>query len=90
MESRLSCRPSLRLWYWRRRGFVLCRGFLLLLVGAAPNAIAYASKQFTTREFFTCGIPASILLMIVLGIFVWLIWPAMGMPVLLAEGVPTP
>jgi len=55
----------------------------LLLVGAAPNAIAYASNQFTTREFFVCGIPASIILMIVLGVFVKFIWPMMGMPVLL-------
>ena len=31
----------------------------LLLVGAAPNAIAYTSKQFTTGEFFFYGIPAS-------------------------------
>jgi len=53
----------------------------LLLVGAAPNAIAYSSGLFSTREFFTAGIPASILLMIVLAIFVWLIWPMMGMPV---------
>jgi sodium-dependent dicarboxylate transporter 2/3/5 len=60
----------------------------LLLVGAAPNAIAHASKQFTSREFFIAGIPASILLMIVLGIFVWLIWPAMGMPVMLPEAAP--
>jgi sodium-dependent dicarboxylate transporter 2/3/5 len=37
----------------------------LLLVGAAPNAIAYDSKQFTTGEFFLYGIPASIILMIV-------------------------
>jgi sodium-dependent dicarboxylate transporter 2/3/5 len=55
----------------------------LLLVGAAPNAIAYASGQFTTKEFFTAGIPASILLLIVLSIFVWIIWPIMGMPVTL-------
>ena len=55
----------------------------LLLVGAAPNAIAYASGQFTTKEFFVCGIPASILLMVVLGAFVLLIWPLMGMPILL-------
>jgi len=55
----------------------------LLLVGAAPNAIAYGSKQFTSGEFFLYGIPASILLMIVIGIFVYLIWPVMGMPVLL-------
>jgi sodium-dependent dicarboxylate transporter 2/3/5 len=54
----------------------------LLLVGAAPNAIAYSSKQFTTKEFFVAGVPASILLMIVLAIFVCVIWPLMGMPVL--------
>ncbi len=55
----------------------------LLLVGAAPNAIAYASKQFTSKEFFVAGIPASILLMIVTALFVMVIWPIMGMPVLL-------
>jgi sodium-dependent dicarboxylate transporter 2/3/5 len=55
----------------------------LLLVGAAPNAIAYASGQFTTKQFFMAGIPASILLMVVTALFVWLIWPAMGMPVYL-------
>ena len=54
----------------------------LLLVGAAPNAIAYGSGQFTSGEFFRAGIPASVLLMIVLGIFVWAIWPVMGMPIL--------
>lgn len=52
----------------------------LLLVGAAPNAIAYASKQFTSKEFFVAGIPASILLMIVVTIFVLFVWPVMGMP----------
>jgi sodium-dependent dicarboxylate transporter 2/3/5 len=55
----------------------------LLLVGAAPNAIAYDSKQFTTGEFFLYGIPASILLMVVVGIAVAVIWPIMGMPVTL-------
>jgi sodium-dependent dicarboxylate transporter 2/3/5 len=55
----------------------------LLLVGAAPNAIAYGSKQFASGEFFMYGIPASILLMIVIGIFVWIIWPAMGMRILI-------
>ncbi len=42
----------------------------LLLVGAAPNAIAYDSGQFTTGEFFGWGIPASILLMVVVGLAV--------------------
>lgn len=53
----------------------------LLLVGAAPNAIAYSSKQFTSGEFFTTGIPASVLLMAVLGLIILLVWPLMGMPV---------
>lgn len=53
----------------------------LLLVGAAPNAIAYESRQFTTGEFFVAGIPASVIMMIVLAIFVRFIWPMMGMPV---------
>ena len=53
----------------------------LLLVGAAPNAIAYESGQFTAGQFFLAGIPASILLMIVLAAFVLVIWPLMGMPV---------
>jgi len=58
----------------------------LLLVGAAPNAIAYESKQFTSGEFFKAGIPASLLLMVVVTIFVIFIWPVMGMQVT----VPTP
>jgi sodium-dependent dicarboxylate transporter 2/3/5 len=55
----------------------------LLLVGAAPNAIAYESKQFSSGEFFLWGIPASIVLMLVLAVFVLLIWPAMGMPIVI-------
>ena len=55
----------------------------LFLVGAAPNAIAYSSNQFTTGEFFLAGIPASLMLIAVLALFVWLIWPLMGMPVLM-------
>jgi sodium-dependent dicarboxylate transporter 2/3/5 len=54
----------------------------LLLVGAAPNAIAYDSGQFTTAEFFLYGIPASIVLMIVTGFAIYVLWPIMGMPVL--------
>jgi sodium-dependent dicarboxylate transporter 2/3/5 len=55
----------------------------LLLVGAAPNAIAFESHMFRTREFFLYGIPASVILMAVLAVFVRWIWPAMGMPTLL-------
>ncbi len=53
----------------------------LLLVGAAPNAIAYDSKQFTTGQFFMAGIPASVVLMAVVALAVGILWPLMGMPV---------
>jgi sodium-dependent dicarboxylate transporter 2/3/5 len=53
----------------------------LLLVGAAPNAIAYDSKQFTTGEFFLYGLPASVILMAIVALSVAVIWPMMGMPI---------
>ena len=53
----------------------------LLLVGAAPNAIAYNSKMFTTGEFFMWGIPASVILMLVTWLAVSVIWPLMGMQI---------
>lgn len=53
----------------------------LLLVGAAPNAIAYDSKQFTPGEFFLYGLPASAMLMLVIAFAVFVLWPMMGMPV---------
>lgn len=53
----------------------------LLLVGAAPNAIAYESKQFTAGEFFLYGLLASILLIAVVGFAVYVLWPLMGMPI---------
>jgi sodium-dependent dicarboxylate transporter 2/3/5 len=53
----------------------------LLLVGAAPNAIAYDSKQFTTAEFFLYGVPASIIMMVVVAFAVFVLWPIMGMPI---------
>ncbi|MBU0592136.1 MAG: SLC13 family permease [Pseudomonadota bacterium] len=53
----------------------------LLLIGAAPNAIAYDSKQFTTGEFFKHGIPMSLVLLIVLGLSVTLLWPLLGMQI---------
>jgi len=55
----------------------------VLLIGAAPNAIAYESKQFTPGEFFKHGIVMSIVLLLVLCIFIVSIWPIMGMQILL-------
>jgi solute carrier family 13 (sodium-dependent dicarboxylate transporter), member 2/3/5 len=54
----------------------------VLLIGAAPNAIAYESKQFTTGEFFKHGLGMSIVLMIILAIMIVTIWPMLGMPIL--------
>ena len=54
----------------------------MLLIGAAPNAIAYESRQFTSGEFFRAGVPASIWLMLVLAAFIAFVWPLLGMPVL--------
>jgi len=53
----------------------------MLLIGAAPNAMAYDSHQFTTKEFFVYGVIASVILMIVLAFAVYVLWPLMGMPV---------
>jgi sodium-dependent dicarboxylate transporter 2/3/5 len=57
----------------------------LLLIGAAPNAIAYNSKQFTPGEFLKYGLIASVLLMVVLYVFVAVVWPMMGMEVFTAK-----
>jgi len=54
----------------------------LLLIGAAPNAIAYESRQFTVGEFLKHGIPMSIVLMLVLAVAIALLWPILGMPIL--------
>jgi sodium-dependent dicarboxylate transporter 2/3/5 len=55
----------------------------MMLVGAAPNAIAYNSGQFTSGEFFKYGVSASAILIIVLIFVITCIWSLMGMPILL-------
>ena len=57
----------------------------LLLIGAAPNAIAYDSRQFSTGEFFKHGLPMSLVLLMVLGLAVTLLWPLLGMPILVGQ-----
>lgn len=54
----------------------------MLLVGAAPNAIAYQSKQFTTGQFFMVGIPFTILALVMLAVFAVVVWPLLGIPAL--------
>jgi len=59
----------------------------VLLIGAAPNAIAYESKQFTTGEFFRHGLLLSVALIALVGLFIVTIWPLLGMPTTLAAVV---
>ncbi|MCU0842486.1 MAG: anion permease, partial [Thiobacillaceae bacterium] len=54
----------------------------VLLIGAAPNAIAYDSRQFSTGEFFKLGLPMSLILLVVLGVAMVTLWPMLGMPIL--------
>jgi sodium-dependent dicarboxylate transporter 2/3/5 len=54
---------------------------LLLLMGAAPNAMAYESRQFTSREFRRAGVPATAVVLSVLALFALVVWPLMGMPI---------
>jgi sodium-dependent dicarboxylate transporter 2/3/5 len=54
----------------------------VLLIGAAPNAIAYESKQFTPGEFFKHGLVMSAILLVVLGVALVTIWPLFGLPIL--------
>lgn len=56
---------------------------LMLLIGAAPNAIAYQSRQFTTGQFFLTGIAGSVLVLAVLVLFIFTVWPLEGMGPLL-------
>ena len=55
----------------------------VLLIGAAPNAIAYESKQFTTGEFFGYGMLPSIILIAFLGLALLILWPMLGMQILI-------
>lgn len=55
----------------------------LLLIGAAPNAVAYESKQFTTGEFFMTGIPASAVILGLLVLMTFTYWPLIGMSALI-------
>lgn len=52
---------------------------MMLLIGAAPNAIAYESKQFTTGEFFIYGILGSVLILALLLVFIFTYWPMIGL-----------
>jgi len=53
-----------------------------LLIGAAPNAIAYESKQFTAGEFFRHGLLLSVFLVVFIGVAILTFWPILGMPIL--------
>ncbi len=55
----------------------------MLLVGAAPNAIAYQSKQFTTGQFFMVGIPFTLIVLAMVALFALVVWPLLGVPALI-------
>jgi sodium-dependent dicarboxylate transporter 2/3/5 len=55
----------------------------VLLIGAAPNAIAYESRQFTTGEFFRHGLLLSVVLVAIIGVAILTFWPMLGMPITL-------
>lgn len=57
----------------------------VLLIGAAPNAIAYESKQFTSGEFFKHGLLLSVVLIILIAVAILTFWPLLGMPILLPK-----
>jgi sodium-dependent dicarboxylate transporter 2/3/5 len=53
----------------------------LFLIGGAPNAIAFESKQFDQKEFFRAGVAASVVLLVWMALMLTVIWPAMGVEV---------
>jgi sodium-dependent dicarboxylate transporter 2/3/5 len=53
----------------------------VLLIGAAPNAIAYECKQFTPGEFFRHGVLLSVVLVAIIGVAILTLWPMLGMPI---------
>ncbi|KAF0144854.1 MAG: solute carrier family 13 (sodium-dependent dicarboxylate transporter) member 2/3/5 [Nitrospirae bacterium] len=57
----------------------------VLLIGAAPNAIAYESKQFTSGEFFKHGLLLSVILIAFLGLAIKTFWPMFGMATLIPK-----
>jgi sodium-dependent dicarboxylate transporter 2/3/5 len=48
---------------------------LMLLVGAAPNALAFESRQFTSGEFARAGLLATLLAAGFITFFATLVWP---------------
>lgn len=74
----LGVNPELILWTsLAAAGLPFC-----LLVGAAPNAIAYESKQFSAGEFFIVGIPMSLIALALVAVFALAVWPLLGVPAL--------
>jgi len=55
---------------------------MFLLIGQAPNVIAYGSGQFSAGEFFKYGTPPTFILMFILAAVIYFLWPIIGMPVL--------
>lgn len=52
----------------------------LLVIGTPPNAIVYASGYLKPKDFLRVGIPCFILAFLVLMLFNFFYWPALGFP----------
>lgn len=75
----LGVNPELILW----ASLAMAALPFMLLVGAAPNAIAYQSRQFTPGEFLLTGIPFSIICLALVALFAVTVWPLLGIPALI-------
>jgi solute carrier family 13 (sodium-dependent dicarboxylate transporter), member 2/3/5 len=53
----------------------------LFLIGAAPNAIAFESRQFSPAEFFRAGTVASLMLIGLMLLMLTVVWPLLGIQV---------
>jgi len=74
----LGVNPELILW----ASLAMAALPFMLLVGAAPNAIAYQSRQFSTAEFFITGIPFTVIAVLLVALFAVTVWPLLGIPAL--------
>ena len=60
---------------------------LMLPAAGAANTLVCESGQFTDREFFMYGAMASVLVIVVLALMVYVVWPMMGLSLFIFENL---